>query len=88
MNSQSDKYLEYMKEKFIKEGYFNNGVVSGRSIKNRIIINDLLEKGLIVRRKCILEAYELNESIRTELIKKYDLHKAWGKNYKIFKANI
>lgn len=86
MNNGYDKYLEQMKDKFIKEGYFNNGAVSARSIKNRKVINKLLDNGLIVKRNCELESYELSEAIRAELIKDYNLHKLWGDQYRIFEV--
>lgn len=86
MNNLEDNYFQVMKNKFIQEGYFNNGAIRPKNVKEREIIRSLIEKNLVVRRKCILESYELTEEVRINLINDYKLYKVWGDNYKIFKV--
>lgn len=80
-------YLEDMKKRYIEEGYCNSGAVTPKNSTEREVLNELIEKGFIEKRKCIIESYMLTKEIRRQLVRDYDLHESWKENNQVFHTN-
>ncbi|WP_164690166.1 hypothetical protein [Paraclostridium sordellii] len=84
MRKSIEQYLNYMKEEYIKNGYNNSGAIIPKKEKDRLIINELIDMGIVVKRKCIIESYMLSKDVRMELIKEFGLNKKWEVNANSF----
>lgn len=78
LTKEAKQMLAKMEDTFKRVGYCNSGAVTPTHISERAIFEELMDKGLIERRVCRLEMYQLTKATRQTLAIKYDLIKAWG----------
>lgn len=96
LNKKALEVYEYMKEKYINEGYFNSGFISMSELNKflnydaellQLVLKELLENDIIIKRDCIADALELKKSDRQKLILKHKLNEVWEKTGSCFYPN-
>ena len=90
MKNRSKELLTILKKRYIIEGYFNDGACSSefRCKNDKLYVKELLSLGLIVRRNCILEMYQLPRKTMLELINQNNLIQKWGNHIKTHNWSI
>ena len=75
-----------MIDRYIMEGYHSsasmdliqiNNIIQSNSSEESLLIQELIDLGLVQKRECINEAYELIVPLRFMLIEKYNLDRVW-----------
>lgn len=85
--NELDEMLTCMKKRYIEEGYCNSGAITPKNNIEREILNKLIEKGFIKKRKCIVASYMLSKEIRIQLVRDYNLYESWEENNQVFHTN-